>query len=60
MSEIVFLVEVAAEGGFSARASGESIFTQADTFEELRNQVGDAVRCHFDQTQRPAVIRLRL
>lgn len=34
MSEIVFLVEVAPEGGFSARAPDESIFTQADTFEE--------------------------
>lgn len=58
MSEIVFLIEEAAEGGFSARALGESIFTQADTFEELREQVRDAVRCHFDDGQGPAVIRL--
>lgn len=58
MSEIVFLVEEAAEGGFSARALGESIFTQADTFEDLREQVRDAVRCHFDEGQGPAVIRL--
>ena len=54
MSEIVFLIEEAAEGGFSARALGESIFTQADTFEELREQVRDAVRCHFDEGQGPA------
>lgn len=58
MSEIVFLVEEAAEGGFSARALGESIFTQADTFEDLREKVRDAVRCHFDAGQGPAVIRL--
>lgn len=58
MSEIVFLVEEAAEGGFSARALGESIFTQADSFEELREQVRDAVRCHFDEGQGPALIRL--
>lgn len=58
MSEIVFLVEEAAEGGFSARALGESIFTQADTFEDLREQVRDAVRCHFDKGHGPAVIRL--
>lgn len=58
MSEIVFLVEEAAEGGFSARALGESIFTQADTFEDLREQVRDAVRCHFDEGQGPSVIRL--
>ena len=36
MSEIVFLIEEVVEGGFSARVLGESIFTQADTFEELR------------------------
>ena len=58
MSEIVFLVEEAAEGGFSARALGESIFTQAETLEELRQQVRDAVRCHFEEGQGPAVIRL--
>ena len=58
MSEIVFLVEEAAEGGLSARALGESIFTEADTMEQLREQVRDAVRCHFDDGQRPAVIRL--
>jgi len=58
MSEIVFLVEEAPEGGFTARALGESIFTQAETFEDLREQVRDAVRCHFDEGQGPAMIRL--
>ena len=58
MSEIVFLVEEAPEGGFSARALGESIFTQATTLEELREEVRDAVRCHFDEGQGPALIRL--
>lgn len=58
MSEIVFLVEEAAEGGFTARALGESIFTEADTFEALREQVRDAVRCHFDEGLGPSVIRL--
>lgn len=58
MSEIVFLVEEALEGGYSARALGESIFTQAETIEALREFVRDAVRCHFDEGQGPAVIRL--
>ena len=58
MSEIVFLVEEAPEGGYLARALGESIFTQAETLEELRELVRDAVRCHFDEGQGPAVIRL--
>lgn len=59
MKEIVFLVEEAAEGGYSARALGESIYTQADTFEELREHVRDAVRCHFDEGKGPELIRLR-
>ncbi len=58
MSEIVFLVEEAPEGGLTARALGESIYTQADTIEALREEVRDAVRCHFGQGQGPAVIRL--
>ncbi len=58
MSEIVFLVEEAPEGGFTARALGESIFTESDTFEALRTDVRDAVRCHFELGQGPTVIRL--
>ncbi len=58
MSEVVFVVEQAAEGGYSARALGESIFTEAETVDELRTHVRDAVRCHFDEGRRPAVIRL--
>lgn len=58
MNEVVFLVEDVAEGGFTARALGHSIHTEADTFDELRLQVRDAVQCHFDEGVRPAVIRL--
>ena len=58
MSEIVFLVEEAPEGGFTARALGEAIFTQAESFEALREAVRDAVRCHFDAGTGPALIRL--
>ena len=58
MNELFFLVEEAAEGGFTARALGESIFTEAETLDELRRQVRDAVRCHFDEGKAPKVIRL--
>ncbi len=58
MSEIIFTVEEAAEGGFTARALGHSIFAEADTLAELHEQVRDAVRCHFDAGQGPKVIRL--
>lgn len=59
-SEIIFLVAESPDGGFEARALGESIFTQAETIEELREHVRDAVRCHFDETERPQLIRLHL
>ena len=58
MSEIIFVVEEAPEGGYSARAVGESIFTQAETAAELHERVRDAVRCHFDGNGAPKLIRL--
>jgi hypothetical protein len=58
MAEILFLVEEAPEGGFNARALGYSIYTEADTWEELKRAVQDAVQCHFEENQKPRVIRL--
>ncbi len=59
-SELIFSVTESPEGGYEARALGEPIFTQADTLEELREMVRDAVRCHFDEGARPHVIRLHV
>lgn len=58
MNEIIFLVEEAPEGGYTARALGQSIFTEADDLDSLNLQVRDAVLCHFDEGQAPSVIRL--
>ena len=58
MQEIVFVVEEAPEGGFTARALGVSIFTEADTLPHLNVAMRDAVRCHFEERDRPKVIRL--
>jgi len=58
MSEIIFLVEEAPEGGYTAKAIGFSVYTEADTWEELKLAVQDAVTCHFDETQRPTLVRL--
>ncbi len=58
MNEVIFVVEEAPEGGFTARAVGESIFTEADTLETLHANVRDAVRCHFDDQHMPRLIRL--
>lgn len=57
-SEVIFLVEEAPEGGFTARALGESIFTEADDIAGLHVNVRDAVRCHFEDDEVPRIIRL--
>ncbi|MGH9418772.1 MAG: 2-oxoisovalerate dehydrogenase [Thermoanaerobaculia bacterium] len=58
MNEIIFLVEDAPEGGYTARALGESIFTEAADVAALEVNVRDAVRCHFDEAEMPRVVRL--
>jgi predicted RNase H-like HicB family nuclease len=60
MNEIFFLVEEALEGGYNARAIGESIFTQGDTLDELKSNIREAVQCHFDDSHLPKIIRLHL
>jgi hypothetical protein len=57
-SEVIFEVLDSPEGGFEARALGHAIFTQAESLDELRDMVRDAVRCHFEVADRPGVIRL--
>jgi len=52
-SEIIFSVQESAEGGYEARALGHSIFTQADTMDELKRNVREAVHCHFDEGTPP-------
>jgi hypothetical protein len=57
-TEVIFLVEESAEGGYEARALGESIFTEAEDLEELKKNVKEAVITHYEDDSRPAVIRL--
>lgn len=58
MNEVIFIVEDSAEGGYEARALGKSIFTEGDTLDELKQNVREAVSCHFDEGSAPAIIRL--
>lgn len=58
MKEIIFLIEEAPEGGFTARALGFSIFTDAETMDELKANIREATRCHFDEEDLPKVVRL--
>ena len=56
-SEIIFTVQESPEGGYEARALGFSIFTQAESLKKLKTAIRDAVSCHFDEHEKPQIIR---
>jgi len=57
--ELIFEVRDAEEGGYCARALGHSIFTEAETWEELRSSIIEAVSLHFeDSAARPSRVQL--
>ena len=58
MNEIIFIIEQAPEGGFTARALSASIVTETDDMASLHQQIRDAVACHFEPEQKPKLIRL--
>jgi hypothetical protein len=57
-TEIIFIVQESSEGGYEAKALSHSIFTEADSIEDLRSMIRDAVECHFEEKERPKIIRL--
>ncbi len=56
--ELIFEVKEAPEGGYTARALGESIFAEADDWAHLETEIRDAVECHYPEGKRPALVRL--
>jgi hypothetical protein len=58
--EIIFLVEESIEGGYEAKALGFSIYTEAETIEEMKQAVRDAIECHFDPDDLPQIVRLHM
>lgn len=60
MQELIFLIEEAVEGGYNARALGESIFTQGETLEEIKLNIKEAVECHFDEGKKPKLLRFHI
>jgi predicted RNase H-like HicB family nuclease len=60
MKELFFLVEEALEGGYTAKAMGESIFTEAETMDELKKEIREAIECHFDSDKKPKILRLHM
>ena len=58
MHQVVFEVVESQDGGFEASALGHRIHTQGENWEDLKAMVQDAVRAHFPEADRPAMIRL--
>jgi predicted RNase H-like HicB family nuclease len=57
--ELIFEIRDAEEGGFCARAFGYAIFTEAETWDELRSNVMEAVALHFEDGQvRPRLVQM--
>lgn len=57
--ELIFEVRDAEEGGYCARALGYAIFTEADSWEELRGNVLEATALHFeDRAEQPRLVQL--
>lgn len=59
MKELVFEVTQEADGGYVAEALGESIITEADTWEKLRANVREAVKAFYFDQPAPRSLRLR-
>jgi predicted RNase H-like HicB family nuclease len=59
MKEIIFIIEEDPEGGYNAQDLGYSIFTEGETKEELKKNIKEALRCHFDKEEDiPKIVRL--
>jgi len=57
MNEIIFIVKESPEGGFEGRALGFSIFVEGDTYDEMKENIRDAIHCHFEEDS-PKIIRI--
>jgi hypothetical protein len=57
-NEIIFVIGDSLDGGFEARALGYSIFTEAETYEELKTNIKEALSVHFEIEDMPKLIRL--
>ena len=60
MSELVFEVTQETDGGYSAECLTENIFTEGDSWNELRKNVREAVSAFFFDRPAPASVRLHL
>ena len=60
MSELIFIIENSDEGGYTAKALDYSIYTEGETLDELKENIKDAVKCHFNEKEMPHIVRLHM
>ena len=61
LKEVVFMVEENPEGGYAAKALGYPIFTEGDTISQLKENIKNAIKCHFDREEDiPKIIHIRI
>ena len=60
MTQLIFLVEESPEGGYTARPLGHSIFTEANTLDDLCANIREAVQCHFGEGEVPDTVLLEV
>ncbi|HLD41366.1 MAG TPA: 2-oxoisovalerate dehydrogenase [Candidatus Omnitrophota bacterium] len=58
--EIIFIVEESPEGGYQAQALGFSVYTEAESLEELKAKIKEAIECHFEENKTPHIVRLHM
>jgi len=57
-TEIIFIIEESLDGGYEAHALGNSIYTEAETLDDLKKNIRESVACHFEEEEMPKIIRL--
>lgn len=61
MKNFIFIVEEAPEGEYNASDIGYSIFTEDDTIEELKINIKDTIKCHFENLEEiTQILRLNM
>ena len=60
MEELLFEVTQEADGGYCGECLTESIFTEGDTWDQLRSNVKEAVDAYYFGRPKPRRIRLHL
>lgn len=60
MKEVIFIINESLDGGYEAESVGFPIFTEGESYDEVKFNIREAVKCHFEEEEMPQIIRLHL